>query len=240
MMSQRTVILHHDVCVPLPETTTLLLRFCLLPNLWKATASVSGQGAKTKCFCLPVLVFEKEGEEKEEEVFVKGVINMPFYTYLWGFWLIINVRPLDWSLSLKKKRPGNGHNMGPLSLSFSHSIRVHVAKITPGNFTKDYIFCTSSFKQAQQTSTFLLSLATSLTNLFLHAQLFMDCIKYALGFARAAHVSFWVSLGGTCLLLQCLSGLNFPNHMHTCTRAHSWIQDTLQRGIQEVKVTTPF
>lgn len=141
MMSQRTVILHQDVCVPLPETTTLLLRFCLLPNLWKATASVSGQGAKTKCFCL--LVFEKEGEETEDEVVVKGVINMPFYKYLWSFWLMINVRPLYWSLSLKK-RPGNGHNRGPLSLSFSHSIRVHVAKITPGNFTKDYIFCTSS------------------------------------------------------------------------------------------------
>lgn len=44
--------------------------------------------------------------------------------------------------------------------------------------------------------------ATSLKTLFLDTLLFMDCMKYAIGFAREAHVSFWVSLGGTCLLLE--------------------------------------
>lgn len=119
------------------------------------------------------------------------------------------------------------HRVHPLFIhSFSPQLKKPCSKYQPWQFsfiilTKDYIFCSlSDIRQPRQTCTLLLNIATGLTNLFLHAQLFMDCIKYAWDFARAAHVSFWVSLGGTCLLLECPSGLNFPDHM--CTGTHTY------------------
>ena len=53
------------------------------------------------------------------------------------------------------------------------------------------------------------------------SQLYMERIKYVSGFPRPAHMSFWVSLGGTCLPLERVCGQNFPNQTnHTHTETH--------------------
>lgn len=51
-------------------------------------------------------------------------------------------------------------------------------------------------------------------------------------------MSFWVSQGGTCLLVERVYGLEFPKPDKPHTHTDSWIKDTLRRGIYgETKVS---